>query len=116
MTIAQEYLLNSITNVLGLSVKQCKVLSDNGNYTISNIIHWNYDEIREWWTNKYKLKTIRGGASYGEKKKYIQALEATNLNLRGKHIDLDEFYATMMEDYIDEAKLEYKDGKKDPDI
>ena len=48
MTIAQEYLLNSITNVLDLSVKQCKVLSDNGNYTISNIIHWNYDEIREW--------------------------------------------------------------------
>ena len=38
------------------------------------------------------------------------------MNLRGKHIDLDEFYATMMEDYIDEAKLEYKDGKKDPDI
>ena len=51
-----------------------------------------------------------------KKNKYIQALEATNLNLRGKHIDLDDFYATMMEDYIDEAKLEYKDGKKDPDI
>ena len=41
---------------------------------------------------------------------------ATKLTLRGKHIVLDNFDATMKEDCINEAKLEYKYGEKDPDI
>ena len=48
----------------------------------------------------------------------LQALAcwATNLTLRGKHIVLADFDATMMADCIDEANLNYEDGKKDPDI
>ena len=38
------------------------------------------------------------------------------MTLRGKHIVLADFYATMMADCIYEARLEYEDGKKDPDI
>ena len=38
-----------------------------------------------------------------------------DLTLRGKHIVLDNFDATMMAYCIDEAKLDYKDGKKEPD-
>ena len=38
----------------------------------------------------------------------------TDFTLRGKHIVLAEFDATMMADCIDEAKLDYEDGKKDP--
>ena len=39
----------------------------------------------------------------------------TNLTIRGKHIDLADFDDTMMEDCIDENKIDYEDGKKDPD-
>ena len=39
-----------------------------------------------------------------------------DLTLRGKHIVLADFDYTMMLDCIYEAKLDYKDGKKDPDI
>ena len=38
------------------------------------------------------------------------------MNLRGKQIILAVFDATLMADCIDEAKLDYEDGKKDPDI
>ena len=68
MEMAQAYLLNKITNVLGLSVKKREVLSNDGYDTISAIIHWKYDEIREWCKIKYKLATTRGGTSYGYQK------------------------------------------------
>ena len=50
--------------------------------------------------------------------KFLQTLAwwVIDLTLRGKHIVLDEFYATMMEYCIDEEKLDCQDGKKDPDI
>ena len=52
------------------------------------------------------------------KNKFLQALAcwATNLTLRGKQIVLADFHATMMAGCIYEANLDYKDGKKDPDI
>ena len=115
----QAYFLNTITNVLGLSVKKDEVLSDDGYDTISTIINWKYDNIRECCTTKSKLTTTREGASYVDKKiKWLQALlwRATDLALRGKHIVLDDFDATMMAYCIDEDILDYKDGKKDPDI
>ena len=41
---------------------------------------------------------------------------STDLTLRGKHIVLDDFDATTMVACIYEAKLDYEDGKKNPDI
>ena len=38
------------------------------------------------------------------------------MNLKGKHIILDDFDATVMVYCIYEAKLDYEDRKKDPDI
>ena len=107
--MSQADLLNTFTNVLGLSVKQCEVLFADGNDTISTIINWKYDKMCEWCTTKSKLTTFRGGASYGDRK--IKCLEVlawwdTNLTLRGKHIVLYDFDATMMAACIYEAKLD----------
>ena len=118
IAISLAYSLNIITNVLGLSVNQREVLSDDGYDTIFTIIHWKYDTIREWCKTKFKLKTTRGRASHGEQKiKCIHALAwwATDFNLSGKHIDLADFDGTMMSYCIDEAKLDYKDVEKYPD-
>ena len=96
-----SYFLNTITNVLGLSVKQLEVLSNDGYDTISTIIHWKYDKIHECCTTKSKFTATRGGASYGNQKiKCLQALAwwDTYLTLRGKQIVLDDFDATMMAD------------------
>ena len=38
------------------------------------------------------------------------------MTLRGKHIVLADFDATMMEYCIDEATFDYEYGKKDPEI
>ena len=75
MAMTHADFLNTITNVLGLAVKQREVLSDDGYDTISTIIHWNYDKIREWCTTKSKLITTRGGASHGDQRIwFLQAL------------------------------------------
>ena len=68
MAIAQADFLNKITNVLGLSLKQSEMLSNDRYETISTIIHWKYDMIPEWCTTKPKLKNTRVGASYGDQK------------------------------------------------
>ena len=80
-------LINTTTNVMVLPVKQREVLSNYRYDTISNIIHWYYDNIREWCRTKSKLTTTRGGAFNGNRKiKCLQALTwwANDLNLRGK--------------------------------
>ena len=89
MEMAQVDSLNTITNVLGLSIKQREVLSDDGYDTIFTIILMKYDKIREWCITKSKLTTTIAGASYGDKK--TNCLEAfawwvTDLILRGKQI------------------------------
>ena len=119
MEMEQADLLNTVTNVLGLSARQLEVLSYDRYETISTIIHWKYDKISEWCTTKSNLTTTRWGSNDGDKKiNCIQALAwwANNLNLRKKQIDLSDFDATTIEDCIDAAKLDNKDGKKDPDI
>ena len=92
--MAQENLINPITNVLGLSVKQREVLSNDGYDTISTIIHVKHGKIREWCTTKSKLTTTRGGAFYGDQAiKCLQALSwwAISLTLRGTQVVLSEF-------------------------
>ena len=89
MEMAQVDSLNTITNVLGLSIKQREVLSDDGYDTIFTIILRKYDKIREWCITKSKLTTTIAGGSYGDKK--TKCLEAfawwvTDLILRSKQI------------------------------
>ena len=68
MEMSQADFLNTITNVLGLSVKQREVLYDEKYDMISTIIHWKYGEIREWRTTNSNLTTTRGGDSFGDQK------------------------------------------------
>ena len=108
--MTQADLINTITNVLGLSIKQREVLSDDGYDTIFTIILMKYDKIREWCITKSKLTTTIAGGSYGDKKtKCLQELArwANDLTLRGNYIVLDDFDATTMADCIGESNLDY---------
>ena len=119
MATAQEYYLNKITNVLGLSVKQLEVLYNNGPNKFFTIIHWKYEKIWDWCQTKYKLKITRGGIPFGDQNiKCVHELTwwDTNLTLSEKQIELYDFNATTMAECIDEAKFDYEDRKKDPDI
>ena len=60
MAMAQSDFLNTITNVLGLSVKKREVLSDDVYDTISTIIYWKYYNIHECCTTKSEFTTTRG--------------------------------------------------------
>ena len=119
MATSQEYFLNKITNILGLSVEQLEVLSNEISKKIFTIIHWKYEKTQEWCTTKYKLTITRGEVPYGDRNiKCVQKLAwwDKKLTLGETHIELSEFNATMMADFIDEANFDYEDGKKDSDI
>ena len=119
MAMAQAYFHSTITNVLGIFVKQREVLYNDRYDTISTIIYWKYDKIHDWFTTKYKLTTTRGGASYGDHKiKFLQALAwwATDFTARVKQIFLACSDATVMVYCIYQANLDYEDMKKAPYI
>ena len=61
---AQIDFLNTVINFLGLLVRKCDVLYNDGYGTISNIIHWKYNMVREWFTTKSKLSTTIVEAPY----------------------------------------------------
>ena len=97
--MVQADFLNTITNVLGLSVKQHEVISNDGYDIISTIIHCKYDKIHGWCTTKYKLTTTRGGSPYGDQNtKCLQVLAwwATDLNLRGEGGGVVLYYINLM--------------------
>ena len=60
MAMAQADLLNTITNVLSLSLNKHDVLSYDRYDTISTIIYMKCDEIREWCTTKLWEYTVFG--------------------------------------------------------
>ena len=75
MAMAQAGFLNKINNILGLSLNQPDVLSNDEYYTISTIINWKYNETYEWCTTKYKVTTTKGRTFYGDRKtKCLKAL------------------------------------------
>ena len=74
--MAKEDFLNTVTNILVLSVKKCEVLSNDGYDMISTIIYWKYNDIHEGCTTKSNLKTTRGEAFYGDRK--IKCIHVNN--------------------------------------
>ena len=72
--MTQADLLITITNILGLLVKQHDVVSDDGYDTIYTITHREYEKIREWCTTMSELTNTREGASYVDRK--MQCLQA----------------------------------------
>ena len=65
--MAQEDLLNTVTNVLSFKIRQNGVLSHDKYDTISIIIHWKCYEICEWYMTKSKFTTTRVGSTYGDR-------------------------------------------------
>ena len=84
-------------------VSRLGFLVDDGYYSQESVLYWEFSDIKEWCQLKSKIPASRGGVYYGDRKiKYLQALAwwMTDLTLRGKIIDLNNFKTDIIDDAI----------------
>jgi hypothetical protein len=106
--------LESLNGILSLTVPQVNCLIGDGYTEATTLVNWTYKEIRDWCTAKSKIAVNRGGAIFGDRKAKCllgMAWWVNDLTLRGLEVDITSFNDVMLTDSIDEAKLEYEEGK-----
>jgi len=106
--------LESLNNVLNLTGPQVNSLVGEGYSEATTLVNWTYKEIRNWCHAKSKIAVNRGGAIFGDRKtKCLLGLAwwVNDLTLRGLQVDITAFDDEMLTEAIDEAKLEYEEGK-----
>ena len=110
----------TLQGILGFTSTQVRVLVDNGYDIQESVPDWKYIYIKKWCQLKAKIPTSRGGVSYVDRKINCLQLLAwwvTDLTLRGKSIDLNNFKTGILADAIDESRVDFEDtryGKGEP--
>ena len=87
----QQDFIVLLTGVMGFTDRQRTALISEGYDTARSLIHWKYNEIRDWCETKSKLSTQRGGENYGDRRiRNLQALAwwCTDCSLRGLPLDI----------------------------
>ena len=109
----------TLQSILGFASTQVRVSVDDGYDSQESVLYWKFTDIKEWCQLKSKIPASRGGVSYGDRKiKCLQALAwwVTDLTLRGKIIDLNNFKTDIIDDAIEEYRIGFedtRDGKGD---
>ena len=87
---------------------------DNRYDSQESVLYWKFIDIKEWCQLKSKIPAIRGGLSYGYTKiKCLQALAwwVTDLTLRGKIIDINNFKTDILDDTIEDYRIDFEDTR-----
>ena len=101
----------TLQGILGFTITQVRVFVGNGYDSQESVIYWKIIDIKEWCQLKSNISTSHGGMSYGERKiKCLQALAwwLTDLALRGKIIDINNFKANILAGAIEEFRIDLK--------
>ena len=102
----------TLQGIIGFTSTQVQDLVDNGYDSQESIIYWKFTDVKEWCQMKFKIPASLNGVSYGDRKiNCLQALACwvTDLTLRGKIIDLNNFKADILADAIEESQLYLED-------
>ena len=100
----------------GFNREQCLKLREEGYSTLSDLINWEYKDVRSLLENLSNLSnrpTSRGGQQFGDRRiKQLQALSwfVTDRSRRGFSFDL-ELYQAEARTYIQFAKIDSQIGK-----
>ena len=92
----------------GFNREQCLKMREEGYSTLSDLINWEYKDVRSLLENLSNRPTSRGGQQFGDRKiKQLQALSwfLTDRSRRGLSIDL-ELYQNEADTYIQFAKID----------
>ena len=99
----------------GFTKVQCVTLRDQGYITLSDLVDWEYKDVRSLLENLSNRPISRGGREFGDRRiKQLQALSwfVTDRNRRGLTYDL-ELYQAKVNTYIKFAKIDSQIGKDD---
>ena len=117
-TAAPSVLVNIFTGtlqgILGFTITQVWFLMDDGYDSQESVLYGKFTDIQEWCQLKSNIPASRGGVSDGYRKiKFLQALAwwVTDLTLRGKIIDLNNFKTDILSDGIEESWIDFEDTR-----
>jgi len=99
----------------GFKKEQCITLREHGYMTLSDLVDWDYKDVRSLLENLSNLPKSRGGQQFGDRRiKQLQALSwfITDRYRRGLTYDLD-LYQAEANTYIKFAKIDSQIGKDD---
>ena len=97
----------------GFKKEQCVTLRDQGYMTLSDLVDWEYKDVRSLLENLSNRPTSRGGQQFGDRRiKQLQALSwfVTDRDRRGLTYDL-ELYQAELNTCIKFAKIDSQIGK-----
>jgi len=99
----------------GFTRQQCITLREQGYMTLSDLVDWEYKDVRSLLENLSNRPTTRGGQQFGDRRiKQLQGLSwfVTDRSQRGLTYDLD-LYKAEANMYIKFAKIDAQVGKED---
>ncbi len=99
----------------GFKKEQCLTLRDQGYMTLSDLVDWEYKDVRSLLENLSNRPSSRGGQQFGDKRiKQLQALSwfVTDRDRRGLSYYL-ELYQAEVKMYIKFAKIDSQIGKEE---
>ena len=99
----------------GFTRPQCVTLREQGYMTLSDLVDWEYKDVRSLLENLSNRPTTRGGQQFGDRRiKQLQGLSwfIKDRNQRGLTYDLD-LYREEANTYIKFAKIDSQIGKDD---
>ena len=106
-----------LQGILGLTNAQVRILADDGYDSQELVLYWKITE--EWCQLKSKITESHSGIYFVDMNiRCLQALDlwVTDLTLRGKIIDLNNFKTDILADAIEDSRIDFEDtrnGKKD---
>ena len=104
----------TLQGILGFASTQVWVLVDDGYDRQESVLYQKFTDIKEWCQLKSKIPASRGGVSYGDRNiDCLQALAwwATDLTLRSKIIDINNFKTDIFDDAIEDSRLDFEDTR-----
>ena len=104
----------TLKGILGFNSTQVQVLVVDRYDSQETVLYWKFIDIKEWCHIKAKVPASQDGVYYGYSKvKCLQALDlwVTDLTLRGKITDINNFKTDIISDAIEEQRLYFEDKR-----
>ena len=104
----------TLQGILGFTSTQVWFLLDGVYDSQESVLYWKFTYIKECCQLKFKIPASRGGVSYGDRKiNFLQALDlwVTDLTLRGKIIDINNFKTDIISDVIEQSRINFEDTR-----
>ena len=103
--------MGTLLKTLRLSDGQVWLLVDDGYNESDTVLYWRFNDIRKWCELKDKIPESQVGLAYGYNKiKHLQSIawRLTEIIIRGKSIDLNQFSCDILVGVIEESHTEYE--------